>query len=96
MNFRLSGQKIELKSQTKQLGITLDEHMTFKKHLTILRQVLTRAYSIPAKLRYYIPTHVLKSLYYSLFDSHLKYASHIWEEEKNCYITAIKNVKIKP
>ena len=71
MNFRLSGQKIELKSQTKYLGIILDEGMIFKEHLTILRQKLARANGILAKLLHYIPANVIKSVYYFLFVSHL-------------------------
>ena len=34
MNFRISGQKINMISQTKYLGLILDEHLTFKYHLT--------------------------------------------------------------
>lgn len=71
MNFRLSGQKIELKSQTKYLGIILDERMIFKEHLTILRQKLARVNDILAKLRHYISPNVMKSVYYFLFVSHL-------------------------
>ena len=49
--------------------------MTFKEHLTILRQKLTRAYDIFSKVSNYIFTHVLKSAYYSIFDCLLKYAA---------------------
>ena len=33
MNFRVSGQKINMISQISYLGLILDEHLTFKYHL---------------------------------------------------------------
>ena len=63
--------------------------MTFKEHLTILRKKLARVYGIFAKVSNYIFTHVLKSVYYSIFDCLLKYAAEMWGQDKNCYITAI-------
>lgn len=49
--------------------------MTFKEHLTILRKKLARVYGIFARVSNYIFTHVLKSVYYSIFDCLLKYAA---------------------
>ena len=56
---------IELKSQTKYLGIMLDEHMTIKENFTIPRQKFTRATAILVKLGYILD--ILKSVYITLF-----------------------------
>ena len=37
MNFRISGQKINIICKTKYLGLTLDKHLTFKYHLKNLK-----------------------------------------------------------
>ena len=57
--------------------------------------VLKRANGILAKLRYYVPTDFLKSVYYSLFDSHLKYAVETWGQNEIWYITAINKCQNK-
>ena len=78
LNFRLSGQKIEPKHCIKYLGVIADEHMSFNEYMNTLKQKLNRVNGILAKLRYYVTADVLKTIYYAFFDSHMKYACHIW------------------
>ena len=78
LNFRLSGQKIEPNRCTKYLGVIIDKHLPFNKYMNTLKQKLNRANGILAKLRYYVTADVLKTIYYAFFDSHMKYACHIW------------------
>ena len=42
MNFRISGQKINMK-ETKYLGMIMDEHLTFKNHMDTVKLKLNRA-----------------------------------------------------
>ena len=51
--------------------------------MNILKQKLNRANGILAKLRYYVTADVLKTIYYAFFDSHMKYACHIWGQVQN-------------
>ena len=36
-----------------------------------------------SKIRHYVPKHLLKTIYCSIFNSHLIYASEIWGQEQN-------------
>ena len=63
LNFGISGQKIKIKTQTKYLGVILDEHLNFKKQIDTVKQKLARAAGLLAKLRHYVPKKVLKSIY---------------------------------
>ena len=81
LNFRLSGQKIEPKRCTKYSGV--DKHLSFNEYMNTLKQKLNRASGILAKLRYYVTADVLKTIYYAFFDSHMKYACHIWGQVEN-------------
>ena len=75
MNFRLIGQKNREKTCTKYLGVLLDEYLLFKDHINTLKQKLNRANGILAKLRYHLPSaDILKTVHYSFFDTHLRYA----------------------
>ena len=73
MNFHLNGQKTRQKICTKYLGVLLDKHLLFKDHINALKQKLNRANGILASLRHHLPSDILKIVYYSLFDTHLRY-----------------------
>ena len=80
MNFRISGQKINVISQTKYLGLipVLVKHLTFKYDLQNLKLKQNRANCLLSKIRYYVKFSLLQTIYYALFDSHLKYGCQIW------------------
>ena len=56
MNFNLSGQKIIQKTCTKYLEILLHRHLLFKDHINTLKQKLSRANGILAKLWHHLPS----------------------------------------
>ena len=49
MNFRISGQKINIMKETKYLGMIMDEHLTFKNHMDTVKLKLNRANGLLAK-----------------------------------------------
>ena len=77
LNFRLSGQKIIPKNHTKYLGIVVDEHLTCTEYMAQLRQKLNRTNGLLAKLRHQVSSNLLKTIYFVLFDSHLRYAAQV-------------------
>ena len=52
MSFRISVQKINMISQTKYLGLVLDEHLIFKYHFQNFKLKLNRANCLLSKIRY--------------------------------------------
>ena len=83
MNYRLSGQKIRQKPSTKDRGVLLDEHLLFKDRMNTLQQKLKRVNGILAKLRHHLLSDILKTVYYSLFDTHLRYGCQVWEQSNS-------------
>ena len=77
MNFRLSRQNIIQNACTKYLGVLLGEHLLFKDHINTLKQKLNRANGILAKMRHHLPSDILKTVYYSLFNKHLRYPCQV-------------------
>ena len=63
LNFRIGGQKIKTKTQTKYFEVISDEHPNFKKQIETVKQKLSRATCVLAKLRNYVPEKVLRSIY---------------------------------
>ena len=95
MNFRLNGQKNRQKTCTKYLGVLIDEHLLFKDRIDFLKQKLNGANSILAKLRHYLPSDSLKTVYYSLFDKHLRYACQIWGQSNSDILVMVQKAQNK-
>ena len=95
LNFQISSQEIKTKTQTKYLGVILDEHLNFKKQIETVKEKLARATGILAKLRHYVPKKVLKSIYYVIFDSNMKYGCQIWGQNSNTLLRDIEKLQNK-
>ena len=83
LNFRISGQKIELSKYVKYLSIILQDDLYWNLHLNKLCKKLSRGIGLLSKIRHYVPKHLLKTIYNSIFNSHLIYACEIWGQEQN-------------
>ena len=75
LNFRLIGQKIIPTTHTRYLGIIVDEQFSWNQHLKMLKKKLSRANRLSAKPRYYLSPDLLRTLYFEIFESHLRYGS---------------------
>ena len=82
LNFRISGQKIQPTSQVKYLGVTLQDDLHWATHLGNLKKKPSHSIGLLSKIRHYVPKHLLRTLYYSLFNSHLIYACEIWGQNQ--------------
>ena len=82
LNFRISGQKIQPTSQVKYLGVTLQDDLHWATHLGNLRKKLSHSIGLLSNIRHYVLKHLLWTLYYSLFNSHLIYACKIWGQNQ--------------
>ena len=95
MNFRISGQKIIPTTHTRYLGILMDQHLSWDQHLKMLKQKLSRAYGLLAKVRYYLSLKLLRTLYFSIFESHLRYGCQIWGQHSNHNLNDTANLQRK-
>ena len=82
LNFRVSGHKINRTTSIKYLGVHLSNSITWEIHFKNVQTKLNRAIGLLFKIRHYTHyrhyTSVLKTIYFSLFNSHLIYACQIW------------------
>ena len=95
LNFRISGQKINEVKKTKYLGIYLDEHLTWNFHLIQTKTKLSRSCGLLAKLRYYVKTELLRTVYFATFESVLRYAVQVWGQYRNQAIKEIEKLQEK-
>ena len=85
-NIKLNGHLLTLAKSVIYFDIEIEETLSWNNQIEVLAKKLSRTNGILSKLRYYIPTETLTSIYYSLFQSYILYGSTIW-----CY-TSQKNI----
>ena len=73
IKIKLNGQRIYQSSYIKYLGVLLDEHLSWKPHIHELRKKLNHSNSMLSKIRHYVNKNTIRSLYFSLFASHISY-----------------------
>ena len=95
MNFRISEQKINIICKTKYHGLTHEEHLTFKYHLEDLKLKLNRANCLLSKISFFIKFHLIRTIYYALFDTHVRYGMNVKYGDKSKTFEAIKRTQNK-
>ena len=93
LNFRISGQK-NTRNKAKYLGIYLDEHLTWNFQLNQIKTKQCRSYGLLAKLRY-DKIERLRTVYFAIFDSVLRYAIQVWGQHRNQTIKEIEKLQEK-
>ena len=97
---KLNGVKLEQTNQVKYVGITFDEYITFKRHITLLNSKLKRANNLIALSRHYLTKKLLMQIYYGQFYSHLNYGCRLWGQNENAISQTItlqkKAVRLLP
>ena len=73
--------------------------MQWDAHITNLEKELSRSIGLLSKIRHYVPMHLLRTIYYSIFNSHLIYACEIWGQNQNSLrftkVTKLQNKALK-
>ena len=64
--------------ETKFLGVTIDKKLSWIPHINNLHKKLKSASGIIQKISQYIPKSQYKSIYHTLFESHLTYCISVW------------------
>ena len=75
---KINDHEIPEVSETKFLGVIIDNKLNWLPHVEHLYKKLKAAVGILCRIRHYIPTENYKTLYSSLFESHLTYCITVW------------------
>ena len=82
LNFRISGEKINTSSTVNYLGVLLHENLQWQTHIDSLITKLSRAVGLLSKIRYYVPKYLLRTIYFSIFNSHMIYTCQAWGQNE--------------
>ena len=71
----------------------LSNYLTREIHFKNLETKLNKAIGLFSKIRHYTPKSLLKTVYFSLFNSHLIYACQIWGQSKTKLFQKIEKLQ---
>ena len=91
----LNHKKIFESRKIKYLGLLIDDRLTWKFHINELCKKLNRSVGMLYKIRHLCPKAVLRSLYFSIFNSHLAYGLPVWGNSDKIYIDKINILQKK-
>ena len=75
---KLFGNEIEEVNETKFLGVTIDNQLSWESHITMLHKKLKCSAGQLNHIIDLIPKNFRKSLYHTLYESHLAYGITVW------------------
>ena len=95
--FKLNVNKSCIKQVTefKYLGIIFDNKLNWQTHIDSLCVKLSRAAGVIYKLKRVAPKSVLKMVYYSIVDSHLRYGITVWGGSKGTALERLNTIHRK-
>ena len=67
----------------KYLGVTIDEHLTWKPHIDETSTKLNKANAMLSKIKHFVDQKTLKAIYHTIFESHLYHYSLDWVQNFN-------------
>nr|CAB3266990.1 reverse transcriptase [Phallusia mammillata] len=88
----IGSQQIQRSTETKYLGVYIDDQLKWEKHIAHVERKLAQACGIMYKLRDYFGQQFLRIIYYSFAYPYLQYAIAAWGSG---YAASIKTLNIK-
>ena len=78
ITLKLNNKTIYESFKLKYLGLILDHQLNWKAQITELSKKLSRAVGLMYKIRHYCPDEVTRTIYFSIFNSHVSYGLPVW------------------
>ena len=71
------------------------EHLTFKNHMDTVKLKLNRANGLLAMLWHYVNPTLLRTIYYAIFEPHLRYGCQLWGQAQTKVLQNIEQIQNK-
>ena len=94
-NIKIINIPVEWVTQFKFHNTAVDSNLTWSPHQNFIANKLSRICGILSRLKHYIPIHILKIIYYSLFMSHLHYGILAWGGQIDKHINKLQKQAIR-
>ena len=71
IKIKLNHKKLYPSKSVKYLGIKVDKNLNWKQHIYDIAIKLNRANALLSIIRNYVNKHILRTIYFAIFDSHI-------------------------
>ena len=78
ISIKLDNIQIDQVTRTKFLGVILSQTLSWKDHIHLIKQKVSKSTGIIRKIRYNLPPSVLVSLYHTLVHPYFEYCNIVW------------------
>ena len=85
----LNNELVEIKDCEDFLGLMIDSKLKFAQHIQFVSRKLSRTAGLLYRLKSYVPSNILISLYYSLAYPYLLYANLVWGGTHSEHLTPL-------
>ena len=89
---RINNSEIKREQSIKFLGVIIDENLTWKNHIEILENKISKNVGVLFKASKLLNTRCLKNIYFALIHSYVNYANIAWASSNK---TSLKNIYFK-
>ena len=84
---------ITQKTETKYLGILIDDSLTWKAHINLVNSKIAKGCFALTKLQNLVNLCTLENVYYSMVYSHLQYGIIVWGQASKCVLDPIEKLR---
>ena len=95
LKINIRGEEINRVYTTKFLGVHIDALLDFKVHIQHLVAKLSKYIGLFYKIRHFLPTPTLLTLYKTLFEPHLNYCTIIWGNTNPSFLIKLERLQKK-
>ena len=74
----MSDKEIKRITSVKYLGVLIDGHLTWKEHITVIENKVSKNIGVLYRARRVLDSTALKNLYFSFIHSYLNYGHIVW------------------
>ena len=78
IKIKLNHKRLYPSKSVKYLGIKIDESLNWKQHIHDIAVKLNRANSFLYTITNFVNRHILRTIYFAIFDTHLNYGNLTW------------------
>ena len=79
MNIHIDGVPINRSNQSKSLGITIDENLSWKAHIHEISKQVSSGIGALKWVRQFVSIHTAIKIYNGLIEPHVDYCSAVWD-----------------
>ena len=86
---QINDEEIQQTQYHKFLGIYIDQHLTYDKHIEVVCNKLSSSIYLLRNLKKYMPVDMLTTIYHAIIQSHIQYGIEIWGATSNKNINRV-------